>query len=282
MPPGVLRGRLRITEQGESIRERYGLRPIAMRTFERAISAVTLATAGVDGGRPVQPRWLEAMDIVAREAAASYRAIVHDDPSFLEYFQSVTPVDVIERMQIGSRPVTRAAGGGVESYRSIPWAFAWSQSRHMLPGWLGVSAGLGAAVDAVGIGVLRGMYAEWPWFESLLDDVETVLARADMGVAAFYEQLARPEHARYSRVLGNEYRATVERVLAVKEATQLLDADPTMQRIIRLRNPYVDPLHLSQVDLLQRWRESDRQDRELLEALIASVNGIAQGLQASG
>ena len=282
LPPGVLRGRLRITEQGESIRERYGLRPIAMRTFERAVSAVTLATAGVDGGRPVQPRWREAMDIVAREASASYRAIVHEEPSFLEYFQAVTPVDVIERMQIGSRPVTRASGGGVESYRSIPWAFAWSQSRHMLPGWLGISAGLGAAVDAMGIGVLRGMYAEWPWFESLLDDVETVLARADMGVAAFYEQLARPEHARHSRLLSSEYRTTVERVLAVKEATQLLDSDPTMQRIIRLRNPYVDPLHLSQVDLLQRWREGDRHDRELLDALIASVNGIAQGLQASG
>ena len=282
LPPGVLRGRLRITEQGESIRERYGLRPIAMRTFERAVSAVTLATAGVDGGRPVQPRWREAMDIVAREASASYRAIVHEEPSFLEYFQAVTPVDVIERMQIGSRPVTRASGGGVESYRSIPWAFAWSQSRHMLPGWLGISAGLGAAVDAMGIGVLRGMYAEWPWFESLLDDVETVLARADMGVAAFYEQLARPEHARHSRLLSSEYRTTVERVLAVKEATQLLDSDPTMQRIIRLRNPYVDPLHLSQVDLLQRWREGDRHDRELLDALIASVNGIAQRLQASG
>jgi phosphoenolpyruvate carboxylase len=178
--------------------------------------------------------------------------------------------------------VTRAAGGSVEAYRSIPWAFAWSQSRHMVPGWLGVSAGLSAAADQVGIGVLRGMYAEWPWFESLVDDVETVLARADMGVAAFYEQLARPEHARHSRVLATEYQSTVEQVLAVKEATQLLDSEPTLQRIIRLRNPYVDPLHLSQVDLLQRWREGGRQDRELLEALIASVNGISQGLQASG
>lgn len=282
LPPGVLRGSLRSTEQGESIRDRYGLRPIAMRTFERAVSAVTLATAGVGAGRPVEPRWREAMEVVAKAAGASYRAIVHEDPSFLDYFQLVTPVDVIERMQIGSRPVVRAAGGGVESYRSIPWAFAWSQSRHMVPGWLGINAGLSAAIEQAGIGVLRGMYAEWPWFESLLDDVETMLARADMGVAAFYQQLARPEHARFARVLEGEYRATVEKVLSIKEQAQLLDSEPTLQRLIRLRNPYVDPLHLAQVDLLQRWREGGRQDRELQDALIASVSGISQGLQASG
>jgi phosphoenolpyruvate carboxylase len=207
---------------------------------------------------------------------------VHQDPAFVEYFRAVTPVDVIERMQIGSRPVSRDSGHAIEALRAIPWLFAWSQSRHMLPGWFGVGTGLDAAAGQFGPVVLGAMYGHWPFFASLVDDVEMTLARADMGIAAFYDRLARPEHERFAEAIRREFSLTVERVLEIKGCARLLDSEPTLQRSIRLRNPYVDPIHLTQVDLLDRWREGDRHDRELFDALVASVNGISQGLQGSG
>jgi len=282
LPAASVRGHLRVTEQGESINERYGLRPLALRSFEQTVSAVALATAGVNGPELVEPRWREAMDLIAQASRASYRSLVHEDPAFLEFFQAVTPVDVIERMQIGSRPVTRAADGGIESLRSIPWIFAWSQSRHMLPGWFGCGAGFTAAVERFGPAVLGEMYAGWAFFGSLVDDIEMMLARADMGIARHYDQLARPEHGRFASAIGDEFQVSAERLLAIKGCGQLLESEPTLQRSIRLRNPYVDPLHLVQVDFLRRWRESGRQDRGLFETLVASVNGISQGLQGSG
>jgi phosphoenolpyruvate carboxylase len=281
-PPGAIGGRLRVTEQGESVNERYGLRPIAMRSFERSVNAVALAVASQPVPTAVDPQWLEALAVFAQTSRRAYRALVHEDPSFVDFFQSVTPADVIERMQIGSRPVTRAAGGGIEALRAIPWMFAWSQSRHMLPGWLGVGSGIGAVVQRFGTELLGEMYARWPFVATLLDDVEVVLAKADMGIAESYNQLARREHERFGAVIRREFDLAVEHVLAVKGCARLLDSEPTLQRSIRLRNPYVDPIHLMQVDLLRRWRESGREDRDVFDALVASVNGIAQGLQGSG
>jgi phosphoenolpyruvate carboxylase len=282
-PPGAIRGRLRITEHGESISERYGLRPIALRSFERNLNALALATVTNPGSAAVDdPRWQEVLTLLAAESGRAYRAQVHDDPAFLEFFQCVTPVDVIERMQIGSRPVMRAADGGIEAWRSVPWMFAWSQSRHMIPGWLGVGSGISAVIERFGAGLVGEMYARWPFFAALLDDVEVVLAKSDMGIATAYGQLARPEHHRCSAAILREFELASEHVLSVKGCARLLDSDPTLQRSIRLRNPYVDPIHLMQVDLLGRWREGGRQERELFETLVASVNGIAQGLQGSG
>jgi phosphoenolpyruvate carboxylase len=281
-PAAAMRGTLRATEQGENINDRYGLRPIALRSFEQVISAVGRVTAGVHDADRVDPRWREVMDFLAQGSRARYRGLVHDDPAFFEYFQAVTPVDVVERMQIGSRPLSRAVGGGVESLRPIPWAFAWSQSRHMLPGWFGSGTALQQAAERFGVTMLGEMYAGWPVFESLVDDVEMTLARADMGIARIYDQLSRPEHDRYAGAIRSEFKLSEEQVLAVRGGSQLLDSEPTLLRSIRLRNPYVDPLHLAQVDLLRRWRETDRQDRLLLEGLVASVNGISHGLQGSG
>jgi phosphoenolpyruvate carboxylase len=281
-PPGAIGGRLRVTEQGESVNERYGLRPIAMRSFERSVNAVALAAAGQPTPPVPDPRWQEALSVLAEASRRAYRALVHDDSAFPDYFQCVTPVDVIERMQIGSRPVTRAAGGGIEALRAIPWMFAWSQSRHMLPGWLGVGSGITAVNERFGPELLGEMYARWPFVATLLDDVEVVLAKADMGIAEIYGQLVRPEHERLGASVRREFDLAVEHVLTVKGCARLLDSEPTLQRSIRLRNPYVDPIHLMQVDLLRRWRESGREDREVFDALVASVNGIAQGLQGSG
>jgi phosphoenolpyruvate carboxylase len=282
LPPGSLRGRLRVTEQGESIKERYGQRAIALRSFEQAVNSVAMTAAAGRRREDLDPRWIDAMNLLADTSQTAYRSRVHEDPSFVEFFQSVTPVDVIERMQIGSRPLSRASGSGVEALRSIPWMFAWSQSRHMLPGWFGVGTGLQAVVEQHGAELLSGMYARWPFVASLLDGVEIVLAKADMGIAEFYDQLAAPQHQYLATEIRREHELAERHILTVKGCARLLDSEPTLQRSIRLRNPYVDPIHLMQVDLLKRWRDGGRQDRELFEALIASVNGIAQGLQGSG
>jgi phosphoenolpyruvate carboxylase len=282
LPPGALRGRLRVTEQGESIKERYGQRAIALRSFEQAVNAVATTAAAGRRTEDLDPRWLEAMELLAAESQGAYRAPIHDDPAFVEFFRAVTPIDVIERMQIGSRPLVRETGTGVEALRAIPWMFAWSQSRHMLPGWFGIGSGLQAVVEKHGAVLLGDMYARWPFVATLLDGVEVVLAKADMGIADFYDQLAAPQHQYLANQIRREFELAEQHILAVKGCARLLDSEPTLQRSIRLRNPYVDPIHLMQVDLLGRWRETGRQDRELFEALIASVNGIAQGLQGSG
>jgi phosphoenolpyruvate carboxylase len=281
LPAGVVGGRLRVTEQGESINDRYGLRPIALRTFEQGVNTLTLLAAGYYGVEHLESRWLEAMDLLARASRERYRAVVHDDPAFLDFFLAVTPVDVIERMQIGSRPVSRQGGAGVDALRPVPWMFAWSQSRHMLPGWFGAGAGLAAVRDRFGAEILSEMYGRWPFFEGLMDDVELRMARADLGIAAQYEDLAPPILQRIATTIRDEYQLAAEQVQALKGCARLLDSEPTLQRSIRLRNPYVDPIHLTQVDLLRRWRETNRDDRELFEALLASVNGIAQGLQGT-
>jgi phosphoenolpyruvate carboxylase len=283
MPPGAVRGQLRVTEQGESINDRYGLRPIAYRTFEQALHGLALTTAGVEGPDRPQEHWREALSHIAEASRLAYRTLVHDDPSFIEFFQAVTPIDVIERTQIGSRPLSHAEGQGVEALRAIPWILSWSQSRHMLPGWYGAGTGLKVLRERHG-GIGAEMYRGWPFFESLVDDIEMALARADIGIAGFYDQLARPEHRRFAAAIRDEYGLAREQVLAVKGCSDLLDSEPTLQRSIRLRNPYVDPIHLTQVDLLRRWREAGRPargERDLLDALVASVNGISQGLQGA-
>jgi phosphoenolpyruvate carboxylase len=285
MPAGSVHGRLRVTEQGESIHDRYGLRPIAYRTFEQGLHTLALRTAGVLQADRPSAQWREALSYMAETSRVAYRALVHDDPGFIDYFEAVTPVDVIEQTQIGSRPMSHASGQGVEALRAIPWILSWSQSRHMLPGWYGAGTGLKAMVARHGQAMAVEMYRGWAFFECLVDDIEMALARADMGIAAIYDQLARPEHGRRcAEAIRREFELVRAGVLAIKGCGELLDSEPVLQRSIRLRNPYVDPIHLTQVDLLRRWREAGRPARgkgDLLDALVASVNGISQGLQGA-
>jgi phosphoenolpyruvate carboxylase len=207
---------------------------------------------------------------------------VFGSPQFFEYFRAATPLDVIERMHIAARPAVRSGCDGVESLRPIPWVFAWTQSRHMLPGWFGFGSGLQAAIAQHGEGVFTRMLKEWPFFGHLVDDVEAMLARTDMEIARHYDQLAPLQLREQSRPIAAEYALTVDSVLRLRGASVLLEGDPTLQRSIALRNPYIDPMHLMQVDLLKRWRGTSRQDPALFAALRATIGGIAQGLQATG
>jgi len=276
-----------VTEQGEVINAKYGLRGIALRTLEQTASAVMLATA-LPRPRARDPReadWAKIMEAIARDSRATYRALVFEDPRFVEYFHLATPIEVIQRMQIGSRPAVRESEdsrGEIERLRAIPWVFAWTQSRHLLPGWYGIGTALDRATAQYGAAALAEMARDWPFLRALLDDVEMVLGTADLSIAARYARLAGTLGDRYFPVIRAEFDRTVTHVLTLKHEQALLDSDPALQRSILLRNPYVDPMSLLQIDLLQRWRAAGEPDDEVLRALIASVRGIAQGLQSTG
>jgi phosphoenolpyruvate carboxylase len=280
-PSGATRGVLRLTEQGEVVNQSYGLRPIAMRTLERTFAAVALAAAH-GGQAPTPPAHVAAMQTLAARSLEAYRGLVHGNTPFFDYFRAVTPLDVIERMHIGSRPAFRAVGTGLEALRAIPWVFAWTQSRHMLPGWFGFGSGLAAAFQEHGETVMGQMVQAWPFFRHLLDDVEAMLARTDLDIAMHYDALAGEELRSHAHIIQQEFALTVGLVLKLRGAAELLDSSPTLQRSIKLRNPYIDPMHLMQVDLLQRWRATGRRDEALFSALRATISGIAQGLQATG
>jgi phosphoenolpyruvate carboxylase len=282
-PAGAVNGVLRIREQGETIKQGYALRPIAMRTLERAFNALSLTTSAAkrDTLSPDSPGFLACAMTLADASREAYRGLAYD-PAFFEYFRAVTPIDVIERMQIGSRSIHREENRGIDGLLPVPWVFAWTQTRHMIPGWYGAGTGLRVALEKYGLPRLREAYTNWFFLRNLLDDVETMLARADIDIAEQYQGLAPEPLRHYFSNIRTEYEAAREHILAIKNSRNLLDTDPTLQRSIQLRNPYVDPMNLMQVDLLQRWRSTERRDRDLFEALLASIAGIAQGLQSTG
>lgn len=283
-PAESVSGVLRFTEQGEGIHQNYGLRPNAMRSLERALSTLALATLAVRRGVAVRESsaLAECVGLVAGHSAQAWRSLVFETPQFYDFFRAVTPIDVIERMQIGSSQPARSEQPGVESVRPADWVFAWAQTRHMIPGWFGAGSGLEFARSERGLELLRRCYQGWPFFRNLIDDIEAMLARADLGVAVQYERLVSPDLRQFGALIRQEYERTCGLVLEIKQSAVLLDTDQTLQRSIALRSPYVDPMNYMQVDLLERWRASGRQNRELFEALQASVSGIARGLQTTG
>ena len=208
---------------------------------------------------------------------------MHGGTPFYRYFRAVTPIDVIERMRIGEHQLRTAPPGvDVDAVPAAAFVYAWSQSRHMLPGWYGAGTGLAAAREQRGLEPLQRAWAGWPFFRTLIDDIEAMLARADLDIASRYDQLAPVDTRDCARLVREEHARACELVCLVKGSTALLEGDRTLQRAIALRNPYVDPMNLMQVDLLRRWREGGRRDRELFEALLGSVTGIGSGLQTCG
>ena len=281
-PPGTVNGRLRVTEQGEIINEKYGLRGIALRTLEQVTGSVALATAMPRHRGSDDPAWHKMMDVIADESRRAYRALIYESPNFYDYFRKATPIDLIERMRIGSRPSARRAQKGIEDLRAIPWVFSWTQSRLVLPGWYGIGSGLQKAIDEFGEKAVGEMFREWYFLRSLTADVEMVLAKSDIGIAKLYSELAGELHDEFFPIITEEYERTLNLVLGFSDHEALLDGDVTLQRAIMLRNPYVDPMSLMQVDLLKRWRASNYEDKAIFDALLASVNGIAQALQNTG
>ena len=281
-PAGTVNGRLRVTEQGEIINEKYGLRGIALRTLEQVTGSVALATALPKHRGNDMPEWHEMMDVMAAESRKAYRTLIYDTPKFYEYFRKATPIDLIERMRIGSRPASRRSQSGIEDLRAIPWVFSWTQARFVLPGWFGLGSGLARTAEQFGDEEFRNMFTEWYFMRSLTADAEMVLAKADLGIAKLYSQLAGDLHDEFFPIIQSEFDLTRNLILEYSDHESLLEGDVTLQRAIMLRNPYVDPMSLMQVDLLSRWRASKYEDEALFTALLASVNGIAQALQNTG
>ncbi len=281
-PPGAVRGRLRALEQGELVSVKYGVRGIALRTLEQAMGSVALASALPQQSGPAETAlWHEMMEMLARVSREKYKALVYDSAGFYEYFRHATPVDVIERMQ-SRQSLELQPHDTIENLKGVPWVFAWTQSRNILPGWYGFGSGLKAIVAQYGETAVREMTRDWYFFRALVGDVELVLAKADLAIASRYSALAGALHQRFFPALSEEFEESVAQVLRVREQQVLLENNNTLRRAIRLRNPYVDPMSLLQVELLRRWREGRRQDGELYGALVASINGIARGLQDSG
>jgi phosphoenolpyruvate carboxylase len=293
-PAGTLDGRIRVTEQGEQIAYKYGLPEIAVRNLDSLVAAVIERTlqedehSGFSGRKRV---WDEALSELAHVSMTHYRGLVADDPSFVRYFRQASPIEEFDLLNMGSRPARRPGEGGtraIEGLRAIPWVFAWMQNRHILPSWYGVGAALAGFTERYrgGLAVLREMYAEWPWWRAVVDNCHMTIAKADMRIARHYSLLVADEDLR-RRIFGlveAEYARARRGVLDVVGARELLDDKPYLQRSIRLRNPYIDPLHYVQVHLLRRRRAATTaQERAAYEyPLLLTMSGIAAGLRNTG
>ncbi len=279
-PPGSIRGSLRVTEQGEMINAKFGLSEIALRTLELYTTATLLATL-----RPPQAplqSWRDRMQVLADVSRESYRKTVYHSPDFVDYFRAATPEVELGELKIGSRPARRKPGTGVRSLRAIPWVFAWTQTRLMLPAWLGVGAALDDATAGGFEDELAHMYQEWPFFRSTIDLIEMVLAKSSPGIAQQYDARLVPEQLRrVGDVLREQLHETARAVLAVTGHEVLLADNPVLRRSIDVRNPYVDPINLVQAEILCRLRRQP-DDERLLNALLITVNGIAAGMRNTG
>ncbi|WIE51720.1 phosphoenolpyruvate carboxylase [Pseudomonas sp. GM17] len=280
-PPGSVAGRFRTTEQGEMIRFKFGLPDIAEQNLNLYLAAVLEATL-LPPPLP-QPAWRDLMDELADDGVKAYRAVVRENPQFVEYFRQSTPEQELGRLPLGSRPAKRRAGG-IESLRAIPWIFGWTQTRLMLPAWLGWETALSKALER-GEGELLGqMREQWPFFRTRIDMLEMVLAKADADIARSYdERLVEPALLPLGAHLRDLLSQACSVVLGLTGQSQLLAHSPDTLEFIRLRNTYLDPLHLLQAELLARSRRQDgAQDSPVEQALLVSVAGIAAGLRNTG
>ena len=280
-PPGSVAGRFRVTEQGEVIRFKFGLPGVAEQNLNLYLAAVLEATLLPPPAPTAE--WRALMERLAADGLAAYRAVVREHPQFVEYFRQATPEQELGRLPLGSRPARRRSGG-VESLRAIPWIFAWTQTRLMLPAWLGWETALAQAVARGEAALLHDMRARWPFFRTRIDMLEMVLIKADGGIARLYDQrLVADELRGLGQHLRDLLSQAVRMVLGVTGQARLLEGDPVLRESISVRDTYLDPLHLLQVELLARSRRIAEHGQTPLErALLVSVAGIAAGLRNTG
>ena len=284
-PPESVAGRLRLTEQGESITNRYANPALARRHLEQLVHAVLVASGRPQAGTPAGA-WEQATNELSQRAEAAYRALVHETPALVRYLHYATPLEEIGRLNIGSRPSRRGAGG-LADLRAIPWVFSWTQSRVTLPGWYGLGSAIAswAGEDEARWRLLGTMYREWAFFKTLVDNAQLAIRGADMLIARVYSTLAAPaDREAVFGPLEQEYRRTEAALCRLTGQRDLLDDAPWLQRSIRVRNPYIDPMNYVQVALLRRLRAepSAAEAEGIRDAVRLSVNGIAAGLRNTG
>ncbi|MBS1791897.1 MAG: phosphoenolpyruvate carboxylase [Acidobacteria bacterium] len=291
-PPGTVAGRIKITEQGEVVSSKYSLPEIAMRSLELTTAAVIAASLPHEENRTSQLKtWETVMEEISEKAFAAYRGFVRDTDGFMDYFAQATPVEELQHLRIGSRPAKRKQGSkSLEDLRAIPWVFGWTQSRHLLPGWLAVGSALEkfmAPNPRKHLALVREMYQRWPFFHSTISNIEMTLAKADFQIARQYADRLPDKKLgqRIFKLLAAEYDRACRMVLQITGEKNLLDNSPVLQRSIAVRNPYVDPMSYLQVELLARKRNGNlsAEDHEkLLYAILLTINGIAAGMRNTG
>jgi phosphoenolpyruvate carboxylase len=284
-PPGSVQGELRLTEQGEVIASKYANRDIGRRNLEALVAATVRATLD-EAPREEHAEYHAAMEEISAAAMASYRGLVYETDGFVDYFRASTPIREIAELNIGSRPASRKPSQRIEDLRAIPWVFSWAQCRVMLPGWYG----LGSAVDAYvarhgekGRALLAEMWREWPFFRAMLSNLEMLLAKADLAVAARYKELV-PDAQLADAIFGRirrELDLTVKAYFGITASAGFLETNPALARSIRNRFPYLDPLNHLQVELLKRYRAGDAAEK-VKRGIHLTINGLAAGLRNSG
>ena len=287
-PPGTVRGQIRLTEQGEVIASKYANPDIGRRNLETLAVAMLEATL-LQPTKPATPEFLAAAQQLSDASMAAYRQLVYETPGFAEYFFTATPIREIAELNIGSRPASRKATQAIEDLRAIPWGFSWGQCRLTLPGWLGFGSAVQAFLEQPGttregqLQLLQTMYRQWPFFSTLLSNMDMVLAKSDLALASCYSELVADTalRTRIFDAISAEWQRTVDMLALVTGESDRLASNPALARSIRHRFPYIDPLHLLQVELVRRWRAGQNDDR-LKNGIHISINGIAAGLRNTG
>ena len=287
-PPGTVRGQIRLTEQGEVIGSKYANPEIGRRNLETLVAATLEATL-LQPTRPAPKVFLETAERLSQASMQAYRALVYETPEFEAYFFQATPIREIAELNIGSRPASRKASQKIEDLRAIPWSFSWGQCRLTLPGWYGfgsaVSSLLGkdSAERKQALALLQKMYRQWPFFRTLLSNMDMVLAKSDLALASRYADLVDDARLRKKifSAIEAEWQRTVEALQAITGDKQRLAGNPALQRSIRHRFPYIDPLHHLQVELIRRYR-AGQADERAQRGIHISINGIAAGLRNTG
>jgi phosphoenolpyruvate carboxylase len=286
-PANTLDGSIRITEQGEVISFKYSMRGLARRNLDTVLAAVLEASAGGSPREP-EPHWVEVMEDLSSRAREAYRNLVYEDEGFLDFFAEASPIGELAMLNMGSRPSRRVENPSVESLRAIPWVFAWTQNRFLLPSWYGAGSAFRAYTTTdEGLKVLREMYDGWPFFRTLVDFMQMTLAKSDLRIAETYTTLVSDlgNRERLWSKISEEHASCAEAVLRITENRELLDDSPVLQRSIRLRNPYVDPLSYIQVSLLRRLRalpEGSRDGDSVLDTLLLTISGVSSGMLNTG
>ncbi len=294
-PKGAVQGQIRLTEQGEVIAAKYGRPEAGLANLEVLVAATLEASLPGGGGDAPRADFVEALDELSAAAFAAYRALVYGTEGFARYFRESTVLAEIADLNIGSRPASRKPSAAIEDLRAIPWVFSWAQCRLMLPGWFGFGSAMGAYLARHGDAGhvrLQAMYRDWPFFASLLGNMEMVLAKSDIAIAGRYASLVEDPAlaaAIFPRIQA-EHATTVDAVLRITGQTGLLDASPQLKDALRNRIPYLDPLNHVQVELLRRYRHGAGDgngndgdgDERIRRAIRLSINGIAAGLRNSG
>jgi len=288
-PPGTVRGQIRLTEQGEVIGSKYANPEIGRRNLETLVAATLEATL-LQPTKPATRAYLEAAEALSRASMAAYRALVYDTPGFTEYFCNATPIREIAELNIGSRPASRKASQRIEDLRAIPWGFSWGQCRLTLPGWYGFGSAIDQFLNATpgqprreGLALLQKMYRQWPFFRTLLSNMDMVLAKSDLALASRYAELVTDARLRKKifAAIEAEWHLTAEALTLITGEKNRLAHNAALARSIRHRFPYIDPLHHLQVELVRRYREGKADDR-VQRGIHISINGIAAGLRNTG